>query len=648
MSSDFTTEVLSDIPVGPGIVNLKIGTAKFPIWPSKPDAPSTEAAPWRFPHPFIPEPTDKPVYDPVTKRIRMTFIASDPLDSRAQAARNLEEFYQSRGETIEITPGLLQVLPYSRCEVYIHTNDGRTILVKEHEAPGGGAYARSIPVIWKVPEDEIDLLEILKETPEYVSIILRFYYTSILYSVTKVSVTMLQSSTQQAQEEIFGKAGIILTNRNGLQKFKEELNRRFTIRRSGRDETGQTSKLLSKLLEIAGAHFDSLTPLGIDELTSISSSCFIWTPDNARKEIEPRRFSHLTTSLRTADRFQHNWETAWDNLKTVANESDNYTSFHRKLREHVSTDGEHGSSASFLDIFSGSTDMKFHLDTDTESLSDEKKRDINKTFSLLKKEGNEKEFLMREAFLDWTGNDFESGFEAKTLAVFRINDIAFIQKLVGIAMDVEESSKEDISREWVYRLGEQALKYVEPPAGTVAAFAGTGDKVPFGWLLCDGSPYDTQERPELKELYQTIGTDYGNTAGHDGWFNVPDYRGLFLRGVDDPDGPQGKNAANRDVDSDMRKSHTDWETTVKGIVGSVQNYTTAPPKNNFWANLKHTHGYGRAVAGYPRAGGTEPPLNTEGRATSDPALSDKQNTSEGGGDEETRPKNVYVNWIIKY
>ncbi|WP_019224154.1 phage tail protein [Bartonella rattimassiliensis] len=66
---------------------------------------------------------------------------------------------------------------------------------------------------------------------------------------------------------------------------------------------------------------------------------------------------------------------------------------------------------------------------------------------------------------------------------------------------------------------------VDPP-GTIGAFG--MQVLPEGWLLCDGKSY---LRSEYSALYDAIGIKWG---GSDSFthFNVPDLRGVFLRGLD--------------------------------------------------------------------------------------------------------------------
>lgn len=165
------------------------------------------------------------------------------------------------------------------------------------------------------------------------------------------------------------------------------------------------------------------------------------------------------------------------------------------------------------------------------------------------------------------------------------------------------------------------------PPGTIMAFAGT--VVPQGWLLCDGSSYDGN-LDKYKELYNAIGRNWGYPTNPASIyiFNVPDMRGVFLRGVD---GTRGL-----DPDKTTRIAFSNSNSGNK--VGSYQN-------DNF---ASHNHDHIDAFWSEHRAGA--PQQNQEGQANS----TDNDNedyakwrvTSDKGGN-ETRPKNVYVYYIIK-
>lgn len=71
----------------------------------------------------------------------------------------------------------------------------------------------------------------------------------------------------------------------------------------------------------------------------------------------------------------------------------------------------------------------------------------------------------------------------------------------------------------------QLLKNEICPVGTIQAFA--FNKVPQGWMICDGRSLNKYEYPEL---FNVIDNTFGN-EGHDN-FKIPDLRGRFIRGWD--------------------------------------------------------------------------------------------------------------------
>ena len=63
------------------------------------------------------------------------------------------------------------------------------------------------------------------------------------------------------------------------------------------------------------------------------------------------------------------------------------------------------------------------------------------------------------------------------------------------------------------------------PSGIIRLHAGT--TVPSDWLLCDGSAIS---RTTYADLFSSISTTYGTGDGST-TFNIPDFRGMFLRGA---------------------------------------------------------------------------------------------------------------------
>jgi microcystin-dependent protein len=138
-----------------------------------------------------------------------------------------------------------------------------------------------------------------------------------------------------------------------------------------------------------------------------------------------------------------------------------------------------------------------------------------------------------------------------------------------------------------------------------------------GWMFCDGRALSTASFPEL---FAVLGYLYGEAAGGDS-FLLPDYRGLFLRGVDagsgmDPQaadrvGPQGSG-------------------TSSGI-GSLQCDSLQD----------HTHEYGAVSLTTSSSQGTAGGQVSANETTSSP------NPPARFGP-ESRPKNISVNYIIRF
>lgn len=204
----------------------------------------------------------------------------------------------------------------------------------------------------------------------------------------------------------------------------------------------------------------------------------------------------------------------------------------------------------------------------------------------------------------------------------------------------------------------------QTPVGSIAPFAGTAESVPLGWLLVDGS---SVSRVVFADLFTVLGSSHGAGDGSE-TFNLPDYRGRFIRGVDGGTG--------RDPDSLSRQTMNTGGNSG-ALVGSIQLAATAMPNEalnltqagihahgmDYGGNHKHTYTDSWLSTGFkPVLGLTDGPWRVAlggnhylDRDTSYSGVHKHLIRSSGphshtieGGDLETRPENAYVNWIIKY
>ena len=175
------------------------------------------------------------------------------------------------------------------------------------------------------------------------------------------------------------------------------------------------------------------------------------------------------------------------------------------------------------------------------------------------------------------------------------------------------------------------------PVGAVLPYP--TDAVPSGWLHCNGQSISTTDYPEL---FAKIGYNYGGSGSS---FNVPDYRGEFLRGDDDGVG--------RDPDAAGRGDRGDG--TSGGEVGTRQGHAFDSHTHTISvdSNGSHTHtmnghlqqtiqqGTG-SVTNVVVGTGSSLPGHTNNAAGSHAHTA----TAASSGGNETRPRNVSVMWII--
>ena len=205
------------------------------------------------------------------------------------------------------------------------------------------------------------------------------------------------------------------------------------------------------------------------------------------------------------------------------------------------------------------------------------------------------------------------------------------------------------------------------PAGTILPFGGNKDKIPTGYVACDGSVYD-QNDSQYAALFDVIGFNWGSNAGQ---FRVPDLRGYFLRGlsegVNDPDFASRTFLFNNGTDIYGNDDNTG------NVTGSYQFDINRSHGHITATDGPHTHvmrkdlniaelgGLGGAIFD---SQGAAVPVSQGGLALAPGGIEETHyNTSQTGyfveqsgqhghavladGGTESRPKNAYVLYIIK-
>lgn len=175
------------------------------------------------------------------------------------------------------------------------------------------------------------------------------------------------------------------------------------------------------------------------------------------------------------------------------------------------------------------------------------------------------------------------------------------------------------------------------PAGMIVPFAGPAENIPSGWLLCDGAEVSRSAYPNL---YKAIGVCWGEGDANT-TFNLPDLRGMFLRGVSGESG--------RDADADTRTMLiADKGGNTGNNVGSYQNDAI----RNITGS---THAVDNKKAIKEKTTGAfyvkDENIQGCGKGDNDNARLYFDASRSVGADHvgsDNRPQNVYVTYIIKY
>jgi len=153
------------------------------------------------------------------------------------------------------------------------------------------------------------------------------------------------------------------------------------------------------------------------------------------------------------------------------------------------------------------------------------------------------------------------------------------------------------------------------PTGAVMSFA--MNSAPSGWLICNGASLSRSVYPAL---FSAIGIIYGALDG--ATFNLPDLRGLFVRGFDASRGLDEAGRAFGVYQDDAYKSHghtfNDYYQSTGGVSTAYEKIQSSSDNFRTYAN-----------GGGGDTGHTTP------------------NSVVANGGTETRPKNIAMLYCIK-
>lgn len=169
----------------------------------------------------------------------------------------------------------------------------------------------------------------------------------------------------------------------------------------------------------------------------------------------------------------------------------------------------------------------------------------------------------------------------------------------------------------------------------------------FGWMVCDGRALYCRAYPQLFQalgfLYSPSDHKPSGTPDKDSKFYLPDYRGYFLRGA----------SGNTEVDPDQSSRKYKDESTITdndNDVGSIQEDAIQTHEHIVYLELSAAGPLTKPSVNAPATPPSElpaialPPNELSSEPTN--SLTKAENTVKVSS--ETRPKNMYVYYLIKY
>lgn len=196
---------------------------------------------------------------------------------------------------------------------------------------------------------------------------------------------------------------------------------------------------------------------------------------------------------------------------------------------------------------------------------------------------------------DYWYNQLEEVFYKRVLGAW--------QPVVAVVIGQASQAGGTYSAAVTYEYRRDVNLFSAQPAGVVEAFAGVVANIPDGWLLCNGAELEIARYPRL---FAAIGTTWGDPGA--GLFQLPDLRGEFIRGLDN----------GRGIDTGR-------------VLGSAQAQ----------AIQAHTHGILQNGNDNMQPLGSTPNY----RPGADTSLSGVTGSTGGA---ETRPRNIAMNYIIRF
>ena len=521
-----------------------------------------------------------------------------------------------------------------------------------------GPYSGNLPVSATI--NNLLIREALMANPADVRIVFQPFYRFQVYDLPAVKANFVSTATRRIFEDVFGAGGeTLLVTREGLNTIQQETDTTINMMFSG-----DTSAELASLVEAIREEIFGAEKVTAADLSNTDGNLY-YSAEAAQIDISPIVLKEITSEWSNEEQFRESFSKTWSELHEMAKDEGSASKFYNRLFVDLKSSAKAAGKFDLIKMFNAGGSTSGKLDVMWEKLSSGEQSDFAKFFEQVRDSGSINEGTLRNVAETFVGTRDLSKVTPASIELYRVSRTNLRNSLsVAIGEVTSIETRLDGSTELLDLVPGGFASVL--PVGAVMPYAGevNANRLHLdGWLPCDGRKVSKADFPLL---WKAIGSAHGDEQEY---FNLPDYRGRFLRGVSSDSG--------RDPDVEGRTPMAEGGNS-KNSVGSVQDFATAKPKGetfktNTIGNHQHTgntdragrHGHKVYIDG--GQGGEDTPISRI-RERNNVDDSDQNKTNEsgehrhgftteragnhsheitGGGDTETRPTNAYVNWIIR-
>ena len=166
------------------------------------------------------------------------------------------------------------------------------------------------------------------------------------------------------------------------------------------------------------------------------------------------------------------------------------------------------------------------------------------------------------------------------------------------------------------------------PTGTILPFYGSARLTPKGYLICNGDEFTKKQYPKLYQVLVASNPDLKIDGKR---CRLPDFRGMFLRGLD----------RSRGIDPDRKLGSEQND--------SIEEHDHVYSRLRSFSTSNYSDGGGRGDQTMPKKGSRSRESGEGGDGANPYSITLNNNfdrTEPKGLPDETRPKNVAINFII--